>query len=493
MFPPLACALLLVLALALAISRRKRRAGEPPLINGWIPFLGKALEFRKDAHKFLEEQQRNFGDVFTVHIAGRYMTFVMDPLMYPSVIKHGRQLDFHEFTGEAAPSAFGYPPVAEGKFPGLAEQIRRSFRLLGGDHLTPLTQSMMGNLMTLFRQDHLGPDGAWRTSGLYDFCVRVVFEATFLTVYGRPPDALRHADTAPLRADFARFDDVFPLLVARVPVRLLGRVRSVREKLIRRFLPRRTSGWAGVSRFVRRRAEILERHAALSDVDKAAHHFAMLWASVANTAPAAFWVAYHLLRQPEALRAVRREVRRVAESGQREFSTDIDVTLGTRQLDDMILLESAIKESLRLSSASINIRVAKEDFALRLNAKRSVPVRRGDIIALYPQSVHMDAGIYEDPQTFRLDRFAGKSEFFKDGHKLHYYLMPFGSGASICPGRFFAVNEIKQFLSLLLLYFDMQLEAGQPDARPDAGRAGLGILRPDRDVRFRYRLRRGAC
>lgn len=47
-----------------------RRDDEPPLINGWIPFIGKALQFGKDAHKFLEEYKRKYGDVFTVHIAG---------------------------------------------------------------------------------------------------------------------------------------------------------------------------------------------------------------------------------------------------------------------------------------------------------------------------------------------------------------------------------------------------------------------------------------
>lgn len=47
-----------------------RRAGEPPLITGWIPYLGKALEFGRDAHVFLQEQKKKFGDVFTVLIAG---------------------------------------------------------------------------------------------------------------------------------------------------------------------------------------------------------------------------------------------------------------------------------------------------------------------------------------------------------------------------------------------------------------------------------------
>ncbi|XP_077411611.1 cytochrome P450 7B1 isoform X2 [Vanacampus margaritifer] len=496
MFPPPACALLLVAVafVLVVISRRRRKsgAGEPPLINGWIPFLGKALEFRKDAHKFLEEQQKNFGDVFTVHIAGRYMTFVMDPLMYPSIIKEGRRLDFHQFSGRAAPAAFGYPPVTEDGFPGLAEQIRRTFRLLQGDQLTALMQGMMGNLMMLFRQDHLKPDSGWRTRGLYDFCLDLMFEASLLTLYGRPADGLRHADAAPLRARFVRFDEAFPLLIAQVPVRLLGDIRAVRQKLTDYLAPPRMSGWTGASQFIRHRAQLLEQHPVLGHGDKAAHHLAMLWASVANTAPAAFWAAYHLLRHPEALHAVRQEIRGVLRRSGRRFSASADLVLTAQQLDHMILLESAVHESLRLSSSSINIRVAQEDLTLRLTAERDVAVRRGDIVALYPRSVHMDAAVYDQPQTFRFDRFAGKTEFFKDGQKLRHYLMPFGSGASICPGRFFAVNEIKQFVCLLLLYFELRLEAGQPDARPDASRAGLGIPRPARDVSFCYRARGAA-
>lgn len=50
-----------------------RRAGEPPLIKGWIPFLGKALEFGRDPYVFLQEQKKKSGDVFTVLIAGAYL------------------------------------------------------------------------------------------------------------------------------------------------------------------------------------------------------------------------------------------------------------------------------------------------------------------------------------------------------------------------------------------------------------------------------------
>ena len=50
-----------------------RREYEPPLIQGWIPYLGKALDFRLDSQAFLKNNQEKYGDVFTVYIAGWYL------------------------------------------------------------------------------------------------------------------------------------------------------------------------------------------------------------------------------------------------------------------------------------------------------------------------------------------------------------------------------------------------------------------------------------
>nr|XP_019965498.1 PREDICTED: cholesterol 7-alpha-monooxygenase-like [Paralichthys olivaceus] len=224
------------------------------------------------------------------------------------------------------------------------------------------------------------------------------------------------------------------------------------------------------------------------------HSFAILWASVANTVPATFWALFHLMTHPEVMEVIRQELLDVLSQSGVEFSSDRDVTLTKEQLDRLVCLDSAVKESLRLSSASMNVRVAMDDFSLRLNDERSVAVRKGDIVALYPQMIHMDPEIYEEPETYRFDRFMQdgkeKTNFYKDGQKLKYYLMPFGSGTSKCPGRYFALYEIKQFLCLVLLHFDLQLEEGQDGVAPDPSRAGLGILWPSADVRFRYRLQK---
>ncbi|XP_036374520.1 cytochrome P450 7B1 [Megalops cyprinoides] len=472
---------------------RKRKEGEPPLIKGWIPYIGKALEFGRDAHKFLTSYKEKYGDIFTVRIAGKYMTFIMDPVLYPNVIKHGRQLDFHEFSDQVAPVTFGYPPIRSAKFPGMDEEIQKSYRLLQGENLSSLTENMMGNLQLVFRQDYLGEEGEWRTGDMYSFCNQVMFEATFMTMYGKPTHAARHAGMAALREKFEKFDAMFPLLIAQIPISLLGATKAVRDDLIRFFLPEKMSAWCGSSRFIQRRTEVFEQYDLLGDLDKAAHHFAILWASVGNTVPATFWAMYYLVTHPDALAAVRGELDHILQLEGREPGRPRNITLTLEQLDSLLYLGSAISESLRLSSASMNIRVAQEDFTLRLERGRSIAVRKGDVIALYPQSVHTDPDIFQDPEVYKFDRFVEdgkeKTDFYKHGQKLKYYRMPFGSGSTKCPGRYFAVNEMKQFLSLVLLYFDVEVLEGQKKVSLDSSRAGLGILLPASDVRFRYRPR----
>lgn len=66
--------------------------------------------------------------------------------------------------------------------------------------------------------------------------------------------------------------------------------------------------------------------------------------------------------------------------------------------------------------------------------------------------------------------------------------MPFGSGISMCPGRFLAMNEMKMFLFILLAHFDVELVENKA-VRLDNSRMGLGILLPDVDIAFRYKLR----
>lgn len=67
------------------------------------------------------------------------------------------------------------------------------------------------------------------------------------------------------------------------------------------------------------------------------------------------------------------------------------------QLCSFLIADSIIKEAMRLSSASMNVRVAKEDFLLHLDNQEAFRIRKDDVIALYPPMLHYDPEIYEDP------------------------------------------------------------------------------------------------
>nr|XP_014341612.1 PREDICTED: prostacyclin synthase [Latimeria chalumnae] len=75
-----------------------RLASEPPLDKGTIPWLGHALEFGKDAATFLTRMKNKHGDIFTVQVAGRFVTVLLDPHSYDAVIwESSSKLDFSKY------------------------------------------------------------------------------------------------------------------------------------------------------------------------------------------------------------------------------------------------------------------------------------------------------------------------------------------------------------------------------------------------------------
>lgn len=74
-----------------------RHPDEPAVENGFIPYLGCALQFGANPLQFLRSRQKKYGHIFTCKIAGQYIHFLCDPFSYHSVIRQGRHLDWRKF------------------------------------------------------------------------------------------------------------------------------------------------------------------------------------------------------------------------------------------------------------------------------------------------------------------------------------------------------------------------------------------------------------
>jgi len=444
------------------LSGGSQRPGEPPRVPARLPFLGHALDFGRDAAALLRACQKTHGDVFTLLIAGKRMTFVLDPHCYPDVLKAGDALSFVQISDEIGSRAFGHgSSLAAGLDPDVIHGLLGE--LLKGPALGPL------NARTHERTAaHLADVGGaqWQEDRLYAFVYRHMFAINMETLFGDG------APTPDSEAAFRTLDEAFPLLVAGVPARLLRGVRAAREKLaaaVDLVRPDASAFVTGRDTYFNARVDRQHRNG---------EQLAGLWAAEANTIPATFWTLYYLLRDPAARAAVLAELRAV----------DGDLALPAT-LKQLPLCNSSVMEAMRLSSSSLVIRHVVRPFTLALSSGHSYALREGDRVCLAPELNHTDPELFEAPEQFRHDRFAGVDgppQFFKRGKKVTLALMPFGAGVSMCPGRFLASNEIVQVVAAVLTRLEVEL---LPHETPsvDRRRAGLGILPPRSDPPFRYR------
>lgn len=243
----------------------------------------------------------------------------------------------------------------------------------------------------------------------------------------------------------------------------------------------------------------------------------------ANSIPAAIWAVLDIIRT-EGLRG---RVMAETEPCFTADSFDFDVS----RLCSQPLLNSIYMEELRLrAAATVTRQIVTDDFHLgrwrfqkganifampwfggrdetfwntgkiddphavsRFWAERfleypddpaSGPVRKHDQREIYQSAVPEKAGrlkTVEDDKNAKLVSTGLESHFF-----------PFGGGPKICPGRFFAKQEIMATVAVLLRAYEMELidPAAAENVGEDMARFPLGTLPPKGSIPFRIRRRR---
>ncbi|ESK87975.1 cytochrome p450 [Moniliophthora roreri MCA 2997] len=130
-------------------------------------------------------------------------------------------------------------------------------------------------------------------------------------------------------------------------------------------------------------------------------------------------------------------------------------------MQQMRKLDSFLKEATRhegLGSVFV-VRKALKDFTF----SDGTTVPKGSMVGAATWSIHHDGKYYSDPHEFKPFRFSDMREGEGEGVK-HQMIavgteyMFFGTGRHACPGRFFAVNELKALVSHVLLNYDVKLE-----------------------------------
>ncbi|XP_053353744.1 prostacyclin synthase isoform X1 [Clarias gariepinus] len=463
-------------AVLLLYNRRTRRINEPPLDKGRIPWLGHALDFGKDAAKFLKQMKDKHGDIFTVCVAGNYVTVLLDSNCYDDVLKDSQSLSLTRYSQLLMERIFNlqlpnHDPVSERK------RVDKYFR----DNLSQLSTSMQNSLQFLMASVNTQNPKDWKKDRLFDFCYSLLFKAGYNTIFS--PESNDSAEFSEVYEEFRRFDKVLPKLARtsanKDEIKVASLARKQLWELLRTNFNTATVALSWIQTFLKH----LEEQGLDSETQQRAM-LLQLWVTQGNAGPAAFWLLGFLLTHPEALKAVKEEL-----SPLQHLPLD--------KIENTPVLNSVLMETLRLRAAALITRDVMRDKTVKLSNGQDYVLRHGDRLCIFPFiSPQMDPQIHDEPEKFKFDRFLNsdgteKNMFYKEGLRMNYGTMPWGAGSNLCPGRDFAVCALKRFVLMILTQFDLELFDSNACMPPvDASHYGFGMLQPEGDLEIRYKLKK---
>jgi len=216
----------------------------------------------------------------------------------------------------------------------------------------------------------------------------------------------------------------------------LVRAQVETDRLVRELIAaRRREGTAGREDILSMLLEARdESGAAMTDDQLRDEMLTLLVAGHETTATTLAWTLHHLLEHPDWLARVRAEVREV----------------GPTELDKLVLLDAAIKETLRLTPIIPMVgRVLAKPATI---GGIDLPAGSAALACIY--LVHRRADLWPEPHRFDPSRFVGKkidpSTYF-----------PFGGGVRRCLGMAFASYEMKIVLANILARTELAAAPGK--------------------------------
>ncbi|RMY85845.1 hypothetical protein D0864_07207 [Hortaea werneckii] len=194
----------------------------------------------------------------------------------------------------------------------------------------------------------------------------------------------------------------------------------------------------------------------------------IVMALLLNTVPATFWFLTYIFADTKLLAEVRQEVDACTIP-----TNNTHILTATKLRTHCPLLNSALRETLRLAAPMNTTRYVREDTLLRNPVTRETYLlRKGSLAQIATTVIHQQREIYgaeAPPEEFCAERFLRTSRLGEDpatGFRRHDDDGGNVVGSSVCPGRHFAWMEMLAFGALLIAGFDFE----------DAGKGGGGAI-----------------
>ncbi|KAI0318176.1 cytochrome P450 [Amylostereum chailletii] len=425
----------------------------PPTVKYDIPWVGHLVPFLMRPITFLDRCRERYGKVYKIVVGGQSIVIISSPHSILSLqTKSTKELGPIEFQKIA--SLAGLPKK---RVPELFHTLHRRIYPIATGSFTPrfvgvFTTPTVSNLCSLIAKFVPGDSKAFVSVNLHDFIARTIHRASVSTIWGPHfPDTFD---------DFADLDENMFTVLSSIPG-FGRRGYAARERLadkIRVFMAERwKEGEEGVDGHLEGASE--EMSAAIAELKKhdvadeevARCLVAIMWGAHGNMLSVATWLMLYLTSNPYAFIRVRDAVRKAYPSTIPDPHALVD------NFQDVPILDSAIKETMRLVLLPTSVREALCDVTLADEGGRQYVVKKGEQIITDVRGMHLDPTYHgTDARAFKVDRFVGAEAKYGDYEGVKT-LVPWGGGMFMCKGREYAQRVIKVFFIIFFQLYDVEL------------------------------------
>ncbi|PKY56019.1 cytochrome P450 [Rhizophagus irregularis] len=454
---------LIIMLVSYVLLRRVKylKLKEPPLVPYKYPIIGHTIDFYKDNKNFIKKCHAEYGEIFSLFVFGKIITFVGKELSC-EILKNHKDFSFIEASRENFPFENFLNRPNE-----FTDTLPRMVQINLSGQIKLYTERVQRQLIKSI--DEMIGNGKVLEPPLkfFQFIIAKPIAATMVGEELSDDKELVNS-FANVTTDFIPFLSIPPVLnfihpylhqqVMIFVFKYLNNPFKMHRELIKkkitpviekRLREMKESGDNYVSPIdiLQRYTELLHKDYTV-DIDVVTDNMIIsIFASVYNTSNSLTFCLtwYKLVNNPQFLKEILEEQEQLYKSNEKSYYS-------TEQIARMEKLDSFIKETLRVNVN--NVALQHKTLSSYFTFSNGYQVPKGRLVNICSGEIHSDKELQgQNADEFNAFRYLKKNSPATRADKS---FLTFGLGKHTCPGRHFAVNEIKLTLHYLLLKYDIK-------------------------------------
>ena len=433
-------------------------------LKGGLPLLGHTLGFIRDLTGLLQRARDECGAVAGIKVLGRKIVLVTGPAAHEEVFRAPDSVFSPKAAYKLMVPIFGKGVAYDCPDDIMDEQLKM---------LLPALQHKRMRTYSTYITDEVEQSlGAWGQEGvvgLVDYCAALTNFTSSRCLLGPEFRTEMNEEFSRIYHDLERGIVPIAYFNAHLPLPVFRRRDKARARLgemVSEIVTKRKASGQQHEDFLQTLMDSRYKDGrSLSDHEITGMLVAAMFAGHHTSSVTTAWSILELLRHPEWMAQVLKELSQVYAGGR---------PVDYKSLRELTKMEWVIKEVLRLHPPLfILVRVAMQDTSIQGHE-----IKKGTWVALSPSVAHRIEGVFPEADSFCPHRFGPPRE----EDKQPFAFIAFGGGRHKCLGNAFAILQIKTILAILLQRYEFELT--DDPIVPDFQALVIG---PKAPARVRYR------